>query len=79
MGKGKVKTDTSRRGTSNQAARAGASVPRPPATRSGAQRSGRQMTHLRTKGQFIIRLRTKGKLTRVICWRSRDYEVTGED
>lgn len=35
------------------------------------------MTHLRTKGQFIIRLRNKREVNQGICWRNGDYEVTG--
>lgn len=37
------------------------------------------MTQLRTKGQFIIRLRNKREVNQGISRRNGDYEVTGED
>lgn len=58
----KMKDDTGQEGAGNQApALVTSAAACPTALRKRTRRSGRKMTHLRTKGQFIIRLRNKGE------------------
>lgn len=60
LGKEKMKADTKTGGSSaTEHQFSGVSSVCPTARRRHTKRSGRKMTHLRTKGQFIIRLRNK--------------------
>lgn len=60
LGKEKMKADTKTGGSSaTKHQLSGVSAVCPTACRRHTKRSGRKITHLRTKGQFIIRLRNK--------------------